>query len=95
MYLQIFLADFAIFRVFGGNSRKYLNFAGPRPRKISEALFKVTLQSQHKGQLLCSNWKITADVLKEEFLVERRIIIAILWLELLHQNHFQVQTISN
>ena len=36
MYLQIFLADFAVFR---GISRKYLNFAGPRPREISEALF--------------------------------------------------------
>ena len=43
MYLEIFLADFAVFRVFGefrGISRKYLNFAGPRPREISEALIK-------------------------------------------------------
>ena len=38
MYLEIFLADFAVFRVFLGISRKYLNFAGPRPREISEAL---------------------------------------------------------
>ena len=38
MYLEIFLADFAVFRVFGGISRKYLNFADPRPREISEAL---------------------------------------------------------
>ena len=33
--------DFAVFRVFWefrGISRKYLNFAGPRPREISEAL---------------------------------------------------------
>ena len=37
MYLEIFLADFAVFR---GISRKYLNFAGPRPREISEALKK-------------------------------------------------------
>ena len=35
MYLEIFLADFAVFR---GISRKYLNFAGLRPREISEAL---------------------------------------------------------
>ena len=41
MYLEIFLADFAVFRVFWefrGISRKYLNVAGPRPREISEAL---------------------------------------------------------
>ena len=35
MYLEIFLADFMVFR---GISRKYLNFAGPRPREISETL---------------------------------------------------------
>ena len=35
MYLEIFLADFVVFR---GISRKYLNFAGPRPREMSEAL---------------------------------------------------------
>ena len=29
MYLEIFLADFAVFRVFWGISQKYLNFAGP------------------------------------------------------------------
>ena len=43
MYLEIFLADFAVFRVFWefrGISRKYLNFAGPRPREISEALHR-------------------------------------------------------
>ena len=38
MYLEIFLADFAVFHVFWGISQKYLNFAGPRPREISEAL---------------------------------------------------------
>ena len=41
MYLEIFPADFAVFRVFWefrGISRKYLNFAGPRPCEISEAL---------------------------------------------------------
>ena len=43
MYLEIFLADFAVFRVFLGISRKYLNFAGPRPHEISEALFLVTI----------------------------------------------------
>ena len=46
MYLEIFLADFAVFRVFWefrGFSRKYLNFAGPRLREISEALIQGTL----------------------------------------------------
>ena len=38
MYLEIFLVDFAVFRVFLGISRKYLNFEGPRPHEISEAL---------------------------------------------------------
>ena len=38
MYLETFLADFAVFRVFWGISQKCLNFAGPRPREISEAL---------------------------------------------------------
>ena len=38
MYLEIFLADFVVFRVFLGISRKYLNFASLRPREISEAL---------------------------------------------------------
>ena len=38
MYLEIFQADFAVFRVFLGISRKYVNFVGPRPREISEAL---------------------------------------------------------
>ena len=44
MYLEIFLADFAVFRFFRefrGISRKYLNFAGPRPREISEALINA------------------------------------------------------
>ena len=39
MYLEIFLADFAFFWEFRGISRKYLNFAGPRLREISEALY--------------------------------------------------------
>ena len=34
MYSEIYLADFAVFRVFLGISR---NFAGPRPREILEA----------------------------------------------------------
>ena len=42
MYLEIFLADFEVFCVFLGILRKYLNFAGPRPRKISEALILHT-----------------------------------------------------
>ena len=52
MYLEIFLADFAVFRVFWGISRKYLNFAGPRPREISEALTsseKLGLFGSKKG----------------------------------------------
>ena len=46
MYLEIFLADFAVFHdfwEFRGILRKYLNFAGLRPREISEALILVTL----------------------------------------------------
>ena len=41
MYLEIFLADFPVFRVFWefrGILQNYLNFAGPRPPEISEAL---------------------------------------------------------
>lgn len=43
MYLEIFLADLAVFRVFfGGGFREILlNFAGPQPHKISEALFII------------------------------------------------------
>ena len=41
MYLEIFLADFAVFRVFWGISRY---FAGPRPREISEALIKAQVK---------------------------------------------------
>ena len=44
MYLGIFLADFVVFRVFGefrGVSRKYLNFVGPQPCEISEALLII------------------------------------------------------
>ena len=38
MYLEIFLGNFAVFRVFLGISWKYLNFVSPRQREISEAL---------------------------------------------------------
>ena len=41
MYLEIFLADFAFFGEFRGISWKNLNFTGPRPRKISEALLST------------------------------------------------------
>ena len=54
MYLEIFLADFAVFRVFGefrGISWKCLNFTGPRPREISEALALVAGQ---KGKGTCN-----------------------------------------
>ena len=37
MYSEIFLADFAVFHVFLGISR---DFADPRLREISEALYK-------------------------------------------------------
>ena len=40
MYLEIFLADFALFWKLRGISQKYLNFADPRPREISEPLIK-------------------------------------------------------
>ena len=40
MYLETSLAYFAVFGEFRRISRKYLNFAGLRPREISEALFK-------------------------------------------------------
>ena len=40
MYLEIFVADFVAFHVFGGISR---DFAGPRPREISEALKIVVI----------------------------------------------------
>ena len=42
MYLEIFVADFAFFGEFCGISRKYLNFTGPRPCEISEALVNWT-----------------------------------------------------
>ena len=38
MCLVIFLADFAVFRVFWGISR---DFAGSQPREISEALLII------------------------------------------------------
>ena len=47
MYLEIFVADFAVFRVFWGISRDFAEipeyFAGPRPREISEALYRVSM----------------------------------------------------
>ena len=54
MYLEIFLADFAIFRVFWGISQDFTeipDFAGPRPREISEALKVASENSQHLGTL--------------------------------------------
>ena len=62
MYLEIFLVDFAVFRVFFGISRKYLNFAGLWPHEISEALLtagkklicldKESLEIQAKAVIL-------------------------------------------
>ena len=45
MHLEIFLADFAVFRVFWGISR---DFAGPRPRELSEALIKLFILKAKK-----------------------------------------------
>ena len=45
MYLEIFLADFTVFRRI---SRKYMNFAGLRPREILEALINVNLLQMTK-----------------------------------------------
>ena len=68
MYLEIFLADFAVFRVFWEFrwiSRKYLNFAGPRPRDISEALLTCVfcpecaiLISHEMPCGLCDGWDL-------------------------------------
>ena len=56
MYLEIFLADFAVFR---GISRKYLNFAGPRPREISEALYHLKINKLFIFSILVILWPIT------------------------------------
>ena len=51
MYLEIFLADFAVFCFFWEFcwiSRKYLNFVGPRLREIAEALSCI-MKSIMKG----------------------------------------------
>ena len=60
MYLEIFLADFAVFRVFLGISR---DFAGPRPHEISEALTRETrnchLKSIYKkSNRFCFDWTV-------------------------------------
>ena len=65
MYLEIFLADFAVFRVFWGISRKYLNFAGMRPREISKALlyaYSVILLPLRPASLMHKNPKRHKDV---------------------------------
>jgi len=46
MYLEIFLADFAVFRVFLGISQ---DFASPRLREISEALSLVSTYVKHQN----------------------------------------------
>ena len=53
MYLEIFSRIsryFAFFGEFHGISRKCLNFAGPRPHEISEAL-TVSLKKVHLQEL--------------------------------------------
>ena len=49
LYLEIFLADFAAFHVFWGISRKNLNFVGPRPHEISEALLRMNGMYQRQS----------------------------------------------
>ena len=46
MYLEIFLADFAVFCFFLGILR---DFGGPRPREISEALTKCHAGVSHSA----------------------------------------------
>ena len=67
MYLEIFLADFTVFRVFLGISRKYQNFAGPRPREISEALNK--LRFCMKMVFLSPNQEVYGGKIKESYLL--------------------------
>ena len=59
---------FAFFREFRGISRKYLNFAGPRPREISEALhfghlldLFLVVPSSNPPPLLLANWLLPAS----------------------------------
>ena len=52
MYLEILMADFAVFRVFWGISR---DFAGPRPRGISEALQECQRRTQNNENKGCGN----------------------------------------
>ena len=62
MYLEIFLADFAVFRFFLGIS---WDFAGPRPREISEALI-LTLHLGYFRHPLPQNqiWYLLMNVAK-------------------------------
>ena len=46
---------FAFFWEFRGISRKYLNFAGPRPREISEAPIKETRQNRD-SHIFAGRW---------------------------------------
>ena len=50
---------FAFFGKFRGISRKYLNFAGPRPREISEALPNVKSPVQLLSKLACNEIILT------------------------------------
>ena len=52
MYLVRLLANFAGLRVFLWISRIYLKFAAPRPREISEALFKAARKQTIFGKAL-------------------------------------------
>ena len=75
MYLKYFWRIsryFAFFGEFRGISRKYLNFAGPRPREISEALIHVcTFSRVHSSTLLYCEIRIQ-NSLKCAFLIEQR-----------------------
>ena len=62
---------FAFFGEFCGILRKYLNFAGPRPREISEALLRV--RSHHnafqelKDLVLCNMLNIIILVVRKPY----------------------------
>ena len=55
MYLETFLADLAVFRRI---SRKYLNFTGPRPREISEAMSSVYITKTLYFLRFPSNYRV-------------------------------------
>ena len=72
---------FAFFWEFRGISRKYLNFAGPRPREISEALHNVEMTKfhprncihflSHSGHFICLLLlELPEEILNDSFLLQ-------------------------